>query len=72
MENKVKADMSESLDKKIFDSFIKNVQKKGLLSPMNIDELKRFIGKIKVTAEDWDLLIDKNCFPPQKEAGNGN
>lgn len=63
--------MPESLDKEIFESFIKNVQKKELLSDVNINELKRFIGKAKVTAEDWDLLVDKDCFPPLKEANDG-
>jgi hypothetical protein len=63
--------MTESLDKKIFDAFLKGVQEKKIISDVGIGELKRFPSKIKVIAEDWDLLVDKDCFPPQKEASDG-
>lgn len=59
--------MSESLDTKIFEAFVDVVNKKQLLTGRNIDELKSFIGKAKVSAEDWELIIDKECFPSSKD-----
>lgn len=62
--------MNDTLDKKIFEKFIKVITEKKLLSEKNINELKSYINKSSITAEDWDLLIDKECFPPLKEVNN--
>lgn len=62
--------MNESLDNKIFETFIQAVDDKKLLTGKNIAELKGFINKTKVTTEDWDLLVDKECFPASKEENN--
>ena len=62
--------MSDSLDGQIFDEFLKSVTDKKILSGTRIDELKAFINKHSVSAEDWDLLADKECFPRESE-GNG-
>lgn len=59
--------MSTSLDGQIFDEFMKAVTDKKILSGDRIDELKAFITKHSVSAEDWDLLADKECFPRKPE-----
>jgi len=64
--------MSKTLDEKIFEDFLQVVESKKLLTGKNINELKAFLGKANVSAEDWELLVDKECFPAikeQKDAG---
>ena len=55
--------MSDDLDKSIFDEFIQSVIDKKILSGDRSTELKTFLSKSTVSAQDWDLLIDKECFP---------
>ncbi len=57
--------MSGDLDKSIFDEFLKVVIDKKILSDNRIIELKSFLSKQTVSAQDWDLLVDKECFPPK-------
>lgn len=57
--------MSGGLDKSIFDEFLKVVTDKKILSDNRIIELKSFLSKQTVSAQDWDLLVDKECFPPK-------
>lgn len=59
--------MSDSLDRKLFDEFLKSVMDKKILSGDRIDELKAFMSKHNVSAEDWDLLVDKECFPRESK-----
>ncbi|MBU4252009.1 MAG: hypothetical protein KKC39_04320 [Candidatus Omnitrophica bacterium] len=59
--------MSDSLDGQIFDEFLKLVMDKKILSGDRIDELKALMNKPNVSAEDWDLLADKECFPRESE-----
>lgn len=57
--------MSDDLDKSIFDEFVKLIADKKILSGNRIAELKGFFNKQNVSAQDWDLLVDKECFPPK-------
>ena len=63
--------MSKTLDEKIFEAFTQGVDHKKLLTGRNINELKAFLGKATVSAEDWELLVDKECFPALKEQKDG-
>ncbi len=56
-----------NLDSQIFDEFIQSVIDKKIFSDVRIDELKSFINKQNVSAQDWDLLVDKECFPKESK-----
>ena len=58
--------MNKTLDENIFDEFVKIVNEKRILTDSRLPELKKFINKTSVSAEDWDLLADKECLPKQK------
>ncbi len=55
------------LDEKIFEEFVSSVSKKAILSDASVKDLKKFITKQSISEEDWSLLVDKDCFPPQKD-----
>lgn len=57
--------MNSDLDKSVFDEFVKVVTHKKILSDNRIVELKGFFNKQNVSAQDWDLLVDKECFSPK-------
>ena len=57
----------QSLDEKIFEEFVDNVRKKNILSDASIKDMREFITKQNISAEDWSLLVDKDCFPPKKD-----
>ncbi|OGC11549.1 hypothetical protein A2548_01865 [candidate division WOR-1 bacterium RIFOXYD2_FULL_41_8] len=58
--------MEETLDEGIFNSFVRAVRTKNLLSEINVKELSGFFAQNGVLARDWKLLIDKDCFPRKK------
>jgi hypothetical protein len=63
--------MSKTLDDQIFNQFVKTVEDKKILTNSRLDELKKFLGKELVSEEDWNLLVDKECLPREKETKNG-
>lgn len=63
--------MCNQLDEEIFFEFVKKIKDKKILSLENLAELEGFINNTKVTSEDWDLLVDKECFPKKEGSENG-
>ena len=64
--------MTQSLDEKIFTSFIQVIKDKRLLSDKHIEELQKIAARNKITADDWELLIEKECFPVNKVETDGS
>jgi hypothetical protein len=62
--------MSKTLDEKIFDQFVNTVSGKQMLTNSRLPELKKFLSKELVSEEDWDLLVDKECFPKEQDKKN--
>ncbi len=62
--------MKNQLDEKNFSDFISKVKEKKLLSLNMITELEGFKDKSNVSPEDWDLLVDKECYPNKDGKNN--
>ncbi len=62
--------MGNQLDEEIFNDFIKKLKENNILSDKNLVELEGFKDKSNVSSEDWDLLVDKECFPNKSGEDN--
>jgi len=57
----------KTLDEKIIEEFLAKIRAKNILSKDSFEDLERLISRQNISEEDWGLLVDKDCFPPEKD-----